>query len=139
MASQLDFARELFAAADRDLLVLRKLASDREIPIEKVGFECQQAVEKYLKAVLAAYNIEFRRIHDIKTLADSAAEANLTVPDSERLEALTPFAVQFRYQTLPVGAITIPREDMPALVESIRSWARKRIDETATQDQRNNR
>ena len=54
MASNLDFARELAAAADRDLLVLRKLAPDRDVAIEKLGFECRQAVEKYLKAILAA-------------------------------------------------------------------------------------
>ena len=40
MATHLDFARELALAADRDLLVLRKLAPDRKIPIEKLGFEC---------------------------------------------------------------------------------------------------
>lgn len=78
MATKLDFARELAAAADRDLLVLRKLAPDRDIPIEKLGFECQQAVEKYLKAVLVAYDIEFRKMHDIKTLVDAASGAKLT-------------------------------------------------------------
>lgn len=53
MATDLDFAREPATAADRDFLVLRKLAPDLDVPIEKLGFECRQAVEKYLKAVLA--------------------------------------------------------------------------------------
>lgn len=133
MATNLDFARELATAADRDLLVLRKLAPDLDIPIEKLGFECQQAVEKYLKAVLAAYDIEFRKMHDIKTLVDAASDAKLTVPDGERLEALTPFAVEFRYHTLPLGSSTIPRECMTALVETVRDWARKQIHEIAAQ------
>ena len=37
MATNLDFARELAAAADRDLLVLRKLVPDRDIPHAPLG------------------------------------------------------------------------------------------------------
>jgi len=131
MATNLDFARELAAAADRDLLVLSKLAPDPDMPIEKVGFESQQAVEKYLKAVLAAYDIEFHRVHDIKTLVDAASDAGLTVPNGEGLEALTPFAVEFRYHALSLGSSTIRRENMTELVETVRDWARKLIDEVA--------
>ena len=103
MATSLDFARALIAAADRDLVVLRKGVPDPEMPIEALGFHCQQAVEKCIKAVLAMHEIEFRKIHDIRTLTDLARDAGLLVPRGEQLEALTPFAVEFRYQPLAQG------------------------------------
>ena len=123
MATSLDFARELIAAGDRDLVILRKNAPDPEIATEVLGFHCQQAVEKYIKAVLATRGVEFRKIHDIKTLVDLAADAAIEVPSGEELEALTPFAVEFRYHTLPRGSSPIGRERMVALAVEVRDWA----------------
>lgn len=123
MATSLDFARELIAAGDRDLVILRKNASDPEIAIEVLGFHCQQAVEKHIKAVLATRGVEFRKIHDIKTLVDLAADAAIEVPSGDELEALTPFAVEFRYHTLPRGSSPIGRERMVALAVEVRNWA----------------
>lgn len=111
MATSLDFARELIASADRDLVILEKCVPDPEIATEVRGFHCQQAVEKYIKAVLAVRQIEFRKIHDIKTLTDLAKDAGLDVPLAEQLEALTPFAVAFRYQAL--GSDQRPRKHSP--------------------------
>jgi hypothetical protein len=51
MATSLDLARELVAAAARDLVILRKGAPDAEIPIEALGFHCHQAVEFRYRAL----------------------------------------------------------------------------------------
>lgn len=123
MATSLDFARELAAAADRDLVLLRKNIADPEIPIEVLGFHCQQAVEKSIKSVLAIHEIEFRKIHDIKTLVDLAENAHLALPEGEPLEALTPFAVEFRYHTIPQGSSPVTREEMIELSRKVRQWA----------------
>ena len=123
MATSLDFARELITAGDRDLVILRKNAPDPEIATEVLGFHCQQAVEKYIKAVLATRGVEFRKIHDIKALVDLAADAATQVPSGDELEALTPFAVEFRYHTLPRGSSPIGRERMVALAVEVRNWA----------------
>jgi HEPN domain-containing protein len=127
MATSLDFARELIAAADRDLVILAKGIPDPEISIEVLGFHCQQAVEKYLKAALAIHQVEFHKIHDIKTLTDLARSAGMEVPSSEPLEALTPFAVEFRYQTLPQGESPVAREKMTELAQEVRKWANQQV------------
>ena len=124
MATSLDLARELVAAAARDLIVVTKGVPDAEIPIEVLGFHCHQAVEKCIKAVLAMRQVEFRKIHDIKTLVDLARDGGLEVPSAEQLEALTPFAVEFRYRALPQDSSPVERDRMPALARAVYEWAK---------------
>lgn len=123
MATSLDLARELVAAAARDLVVVTKGVPDAEIPIEVLGFHCHQAVEKCIKAVLAMRQIEFRKIHDIRTLVDLARDAGLEVPSAGQLDTLTPFAVEFRYRALPQGSSPVPRDRMPGLARAVHEWA----------------
>ena len=62
---------------------------------EIVGFHCQQAAEKYLKALLTWYQTEFPKTHDIKRLLQLAGD-----PVADSLGAakwLTPFGVEIRY------------------------------------------
>jgi len=90
--------REWIEKADADLEVARRMAAEaanrfriREI----VGFHCQQAAEKYLKALLTRCQIEFPKTHDIKTLLQLAGD-----PVADSLGAakwLTPFGVEIRY------------------------------------------
>jgi HEPN domain-containing protein len=127
MATRLDFAGELLAAAQRDLVVLKKGVPDSEIPIEVLGFHCQQAVEKCLKAVLAIHEVEFRKIHDIRTLTDFASDAGLVVPLGEQLDALAPFAVEFRYRGLAQGGSPVMREKMVPLAEEVHKWASEQL------------
>ena len=63
--------REWVEKAEADLEAAEQLAPNvvsgarlREI----VGFHCQQAVEKFLKALLAYYQVEFPKTHDIERL-----------------------------------------------------------------------
>ena len=127
MATSLDLARELVAAAQRDLLILTKGVPDAEIPIEVLGFHCHQAVEKCIKAVLAVRQAEFRKIHDITTLLDLVCDAGVEVPSAEQLDALTPFAVEFRYRALPLGTSPVERDNMLTLAQAVCEWARARI------------
>jgi len=50
-------------AAD-DAKAMQLLASNQEISDEIVGFHAQQAVEKWLKAVLGYQGVEFEYTHD---------------------------------------------------------------------------
>ena len=59
----------------------------------------------------------------VKTLVDLAADAAIEVPSGDELEALTPFAMEFRYHTLPWGSTPIGRERMVALAVEVRDWA----------------
>lgn len=63
-----------------------------------IAFHCQQAIEKYLKALLLCHKIIFPKTHDLVELL------NLLGPEDDFLRGLTnkfkllnPYAVGFRY------------------------------------------
>ena len=83
-AADFDAAEQLCAQGDRF----------REI----IAFHCQQAVEKYLKALLVRHQIEFPKTHDIAKLLDRVATVNANMAESLRdADVLTPFGVDVRY------------------------------------------
>jgi HEPN domain-containing protein len=65
---------------------------------EIVAFHCQQAVEKYLKALLVQRQVEFPKTHDIAKLLDRVATIDVATANSLRdADTLTPFGVEARY------------------------------------------
>jgi HEPN domain-containing protein len=93
--------RQWIEKADADLEVARRIAADAADNLrirEILGFHCQQAAEKYLKALLTRYQIEFPKTHDIKTLLQLVGNANRPVADSlSGARWLTRFSVEIRY------------------------------------------
>jgi HEPN domain-containing protein len=63
---------------EQALLLLRKAAQDKalldaviasdQVSDEIIGFHCQQAAEKILKALLSDVGVRFRRTHEIGAL-----------------------------------------------------------------------
>ena len=51
---------------------------------EIVAFHCQQAVEKYLKALLVQRQVEFPKTHDIAKLLDRVATIDVATANSLR-------------------------------------------------------
>jgi hypothetical protein len=95
---QHDLALRLLAKAAQDEVAISKLIDDPTVPDEIVGFHCQQAAEKLLKAALAEAGVDIRKTHDLAYLVDALGEAGRPVPDSlQGLTALNPFAVELRY------------------------------------------
>lgn len=86
------------AKADLDLRSAEHLNTGDDF-FEVVCFHCQQAVEKYLKALLSHYG-EIPRTHDL-TLLTRMLERELGISLNERIwecaEFLDPFSVQIRY------------------------------------------
>lgn len=76
-----------------------------------IGFHCQHAVEKYLKALLVRHQIEFPRTHDIRKLLSWVAGIDSLLAEAlDDTDALTPFGVAARYpgdmpEMLPDGEI----------------------------------
>ena len=68
-----DLARVLARKAEGDAKVARKLASDPDIDDEAVGFHGQQAIEKWLKAVMALHGLDEARILDTASANAPAA------------------------------------------------------------------
>lgn len=61
-------ARVLARKAGDAAAAMRELAGNPEISDEIVGFHAQQAVEKWLKAVLGSQGVEFEYTHDLRRL-----------------------------------------------------------------------
>ena len=59
MSLRHESARRLLAKAREDAYVLTRLAVDPAAPDWPLGFHAQQAVEKALKAVIAAHGMEY--------------------------------------------------------------------------------
>ena len=106
---------------------MRRETASREI----VDFLCQQAFEKYLKALLVRHQIEFPKTHDIAKLLDRVAAVNANMAESLRnADALTPFGVDMRYpsdapELLPGGeteAIDMARRVKDAVMTSLRPY-----------------
>ena len=98
---------------------------------EIIAFQCQQAAEKYLKALLVRHQIEFPKTHDIAKLLDRVAAVNASIAESLRdADVLTPFGVEVRYpseapEVLPGGeteAIDIARRVRDAVMVSLRPY-----------------
>jgi len=85
--------------AERDYMVASHLHTTLvPQPIEIICFHCQQAVEKVLKAVLAYYEADIPKTHDIIALNKLCKEHTDEVQvDVVVAEAMTNFAVVTRY------------------------------------------
>ncbi|OGX91957.1 HEPN domain-containing protein [Hymenobacter coccineus] len=60
-------------AADRDMETAESLAQHSPHLYESIGFSCQQAAEKYLKAALLVNNKPAPFIHELTSLATGLA------------------------------------------------------------------
>ncbi len=93
-----DFVQQWLKKANLDLQAARLLCAGELDDYFVSGFHAQQAVEKYIKAFLVRYQIEFPQTHDIRRLRQLVARQNATL--AERLESadvLTPYGVDMRY------------------------------------------
>lgn len=120
------------AAGDED--VVRRLIDIPEVVDETLGFHAQQAVEKLIKAVLVRNGVAYDRTHNIAyllTLLDGAGVDAPTDVSQEDLIALSPWAVQFRYDDEAHAVL-----DRPAArraVEGTRAWADAQLSEEPSQ------
>lgn len=97
MATPTDLARGWMLKGDSDRLNADRTAQSTG-PYDTACFHAQQAVEKYLKAVLALAGRPIPRTHDLEDVYNEClAVAPTLVLDRMELSAMTPYAVQLRY------------------------------------------
>jgi HEPN domain-containing protein len=115
-------AELLLRKAAEDQTVLVALARNLEIADAALGFHAQQAVEKALKAVLAAHGDDFPWTHDLQLLLRRLEAVSVDLPTEVRAaRALAPWAVEYRY-----GETVDADLDRPAtvsLVAQVLDWA----------------
>ena len=77
------------------------------------GFHAQQAVEKALKAWLSLLDVAYPRIHLLHELFNLLEDHGaMTAGRFRQLQDLTPFAVQFRYEELPILDANLDRGEI---------------------------
>ena len=115
------------AKACSDLVAARRLAVHEDVDDESVGFHCQQAVEKALKAVLVQRGVPFRYGHDLQRLINQLVDDGLVVPGSVTASVwLTPFATDLRYEALPADAGVFDRSKGIQTAADVIAWAESR-------------
>jgi HEPN domain-containing protein len=123
MASEQDLAEQLLRRADEDAVGAGAILPIDEVADVLVCFHAQQAVEKALKAVLAAHGVEFAHRHDLRVLIGQCENAGLRLPeDLAEVDLLSPYAVELRYDDDTVH--TIERETASRWATAAVRWAR---------------
>jgi HEPN domain-containing protein len=77
---------------------------------DTIAFHCQQVVEKYLKAILVFYDIEFQRTHNLIYLLELLlTEFEINEITYNKAILLNGFSVQIRY---PDKSIFLTKEEL---------------------------
>ncbi|MCX9026349.1 MAG: HEPN domain-containing protein [Candidatus Methanoperedens sp.] len=101
-----------------------------DILYEDLCFDCEQAVEKALKALLVSSDVSFPRTHSISHLIELIEEQNIKVPD-EIMDSisLTAYAVSTRY---PGDFEPVDEQEYQEALETAKKvfdWVRKIIED----------
>lgn len=114
-------AAMLYRLAGQDALAFATLIGNPDIELRIACFHGQQAVEKFLKAVLVAQGIAFLPTHNLARLAELLHTAGVARPVStEAQKRLNPYAVAFRYDDRDIHTLT--REEATAIVRAVADW-----------------
>ena len=100
-----------------------------DILFEDLCFDCQQSVEKVLKALLISYDIEFPRTHSIGRLLELIKKVGIEIPETilQAVE-LTEYAVNARY---PGELEELGQQEYEEALETailVFEWVKKIID-----------
>jgi len=112
--------------AEADVLAARNLMTVKPRLNDAICFHCQQAIEKYLKALLQEWGLPIPYIHDLDDLLDLVLPLDATLnPLRPGLNVLTQYAVDYRYP----GKTANSRKSTFAirLTENARKEMRKRL------------
>lgn len=129
---------------EQALLLLRKAAQDEalldevltsdQVSDEIIGFHCQQAAEKILKALLSDVGVRFRKTHEIGALMALLAQAGHGLPDQfENLDVLTPFGAIYRYEDYD-AVVSLNRAAARESLRELRAWVETRLRERTDQE-----
>lgn len=95
-----DLPQQLLRLAREDEFAARTLLPAEGVADSILGFHCQQAVEKALKAALASRELKFPHTHDLGGLTELCRQGGLEIPpDLAGVDRLAPYGVQMRYDS----------------------------------------
>lgn len=115
--------------ATEDAVALREFEGNPNVADSILGFHAQQAIEKWLKAVLADKGVDFEYTHDLRRLIELVEELGITFPFvTGEIVMYTEFAVPLRYEDL-LDAEALDRRAAVALINEVEAWARDLLDQ----------
>ena len=121
-----DDPREWLNRARSDLALARTERPD--VYLEDLCFHAQQAVEKAVKALLIARQVDFPYTHDIAQLLTLLENAGQPLPEPIRgAERLTRFAVFARYPGVGPPVRREEYEEALTIAEAVVHWAEEQI------------
>jgi HEPN domain-containing protein len=94
---------------------------------EVIGFHCQQAAEKILKALLSDLGVRFRKTHNIRSLMKLITDSGCPLPaEFSGLEDFTPFAVAYRYEVYEPD-LSLDRDQARLKIRTLRRWVEAKL------------
>jgi HEPN domain-containing protein len=112
--------------AEQDWEVAHKLAKGDQPPRDIVCFHCQQAAEKYLKALLQENGLVVPKTHELADILDLLVPGDVALARlTRKADSLTQYAVDYRYP----GMMASKRQMEAALrhVDRIRLECRSKL------------
>ena len=125
----LEQARLYLLKAAEDEALLDEVLTSSRVSDGVIGFHCQQAVEKLLKAYLSFLGVRFRKTHDLRELMDLLEDQGYKLPERfQDLDQMTPYAVEFRYGLLASAEdAPLDRHATRRLVQELRGWVEQEL------------
>lgn len=108
----LDRAKAVFGAAMKDFTAIIEMQGNSKIADEIIGFHAQQAIEKLLKAWMAALGMKYPQSHNIISLLAALEENKQDVAAYWDFAEFNAFAVQFRYEAYSDLGSTLDRAEI---------------------------
>ena len=128
MNDQSDYILEWINKADHDLGSAKIIYLHLPNYFDTITFHCQQAVEKYIKAILVFKEIEFDRSHDLIYLLELlSAVFEVTREHYRKAVSLNGFSVQIRYPNKVIKLTKEELEEAIAISQDFREFAIEKI------------
>ena len=120
---QLKQAKIFLKKAKEDQILVEEVINSERVSDEIIGYHCQQATEKLLKAVLTISEAKFRGTHNLTTLMDYAQDAGFPVPkELSILRMLTIYGTELRYDDVTIDK-PFDRKNTLAQIKKLHTWA----------------
>ncbi len=119
--SRIRITREWLLKAEADMELVEHLLAEGAVFPNAITFHCQQAAEKYLKALLTWWEIEFPKTHVLAKLI-ALIETRDATAAAAMLDAvsLTPYGVELRYPGDRPDATAAEAAEAASLAKKVR-------------------
>lgn len=114
--------------ADHDLITAQLIFQHIPEYYDTIGFHCQQAVEKYLKAYLIYLELDFKPKHQLSYLLDLISQKEKIEEDIyDKSEKLEQFAVELRYPDIIIKPTKNEISELINITEQIVIYIKNKI------------